>query len=397
MLELSRSKIIINKQVLKNRIVASPVSINKANEDGTVSENIISYFSNLAKNEISMVTIGAVSVSKEGRDTINGMMIGEDKFDDGLVKLSSSIKKYGAKACLQLFHVGAQGNTKLSNERLVGPSEYVVPDIGIQCEVLTKNEIEKIENDFVRGILKAYKAGFDFIEIHMAHGYLLHQFLSPYLNKREDEYGGSEENRLRIIKNIFKKLEKYNFIDNIGARVTGDDFLDNGLNIKKIKNLINFLDSKKICYYSVTAGIYETAKQKYINMKKGSYWDYSRELKLITSTPVIAQGNIMTLNEGELILKEKKGDMYSMAQALIADPRLVIKTFNNQENEVFNCLAHIKIGSCHRCRYVKQKDHSFDCVTPSAWRPIEEQSSKKKKDISFWKKTIETLRKNEKK
>ena len=132
-------------------------------------------------------------------------------------------------------------------------------------------------------------------------------------------------------------------------------------------------------------------------MKRGTYWEYSGELKKITNTPVIAQGNIMSILEGENILKNKKGDMFAMCQALIADPELVKKSFSGKSEDVFNCLAHIKVGSCHRCRYLKQKNLNFDCVTPVAWRPVDKLISDKErnKDIDFWRKTVERLKKEE--
>ena len=390
-----KQEIFLGKTKLRNRIASSPVSINKATLKGEVTDDIISFFSNLAKNNLGMVTIGATAVSTEGGDTRNGMHIGQNIHLPGLRELSDSIKKEGAVACLQIFHVGAQGNTALSDQRVVGPSEYIVPDIGIQAEVLTIKEIKKIEEDFVKAIIQADEAGFDLIEIHMAHGYLLHQFLSPHTNKRDDSYGGSEENRMRIIKNILNDSRVEHLTYKLGARVTGDDFLKEGLNIKKIKKLIKFLDSKNFAYYSVTAGIYESAKQKYISMKRGSYWDYSKKLKEITSTPVISQGNITSLLEGEEILKQKQGDIISMAQALIADPMLVTKSFKGEEKNIYNCLAHIKLGSCHKCRYIKQKNNNFDCVTPGSWRPVSELDKKERdKDLQFWKKTVEALKEN---
>ena len=397
MYELSKSKIKVGDIILKNRTVSSPVSINMANKDGTVSKNIVSYFSNLAKNDLAMVTVGAVSVSNEGGDTYNGMHAGKKIHFQGLKNLCDSIKKYDAAATLQLFHVGAQGNTNYSNQRVVGPSKYIVPDIGIEAEVLTIKEIKKIEDEFVEGIYQAYEADYDFIELHLAHGYLLHEFLSEHTNKRKDDYGGSEENRFRIIKNILNKLNSSKIKKKLAARVTGDDFTEKGLNIKKIKNLITYLDENDFAYYTVTAGIYETAKQKYLNMKRGTYWEYSSELKKITNTPVIAQGNIMSISEGENILKNKKGDMFAMCQALIADPKLVKKSFSERSESVFNCLAHIKVGSCHRCRYLKQKNLTFDCVTPAAWRPVDKLISDKErnKDIDFWRKTVERLKKEE--
>jgi len=386
---LSFSKTAIGNIKLKNRIVSSAVSINMANEDGTISEHIISYFSNLAKNNVGLVIVGAAAVTEEGKVTKNEIHIGERSFD-GLKKLSDSIKSYDSASCLQVGHVGAQGNPKISNKRIVGPSKYISPDIGVECEVLTKEEIIEIEDKFVEGILIAEKAGFDFIEIHLAHGYLLHEFLSDHTNHRADEYGGSQKNKLRIIKNIFDKLKNKIDFKKIGARISGNDFLPNGLNIEKNKPLVNLLDGYGISYYFVTAGIYETAAHKYTTMKVGDYWNYAFQLKSLTKTPVIAQGNITSVAIGEKILQQQKGDLFGMCQALIADPELITKTINSKEENVFKCLAHIKVGSCHRCRYLKQKSFTYTCVTPSAW-----QSSKKiytrEKDLLFWKETIKKL------
>ena len=130
-------------------------------------------------------------------------------------------------------------------------------------------------------------------------------------------------------------------------------------------------------------------------MKKGAYWEYAKELKKITNTPVMAQGGITCLEEGENILKNKQGDFWGMAQALIADPQLVTKTIENREDEIYNCLAHLKIGSCHRCRYLKQKNLDFACVTPGSWTPDltnKVNLSKRNKDIDSWKKIIKTIK-----
>ncbi len=393
-MQLSKQPIKLGNLDIRNRTVSSPLGINMANEDGSVTENIISYFSNLAKNDLGIVTVGAVAVSDEGGDTHNTMHAGKINHFSGLKKLSDSIKNFGARSCIQLFHVGAQGNTHYSGQPVVGPSKYTVPDIGIEAEVLSIKEINRIENEFINSIHQAHEVGFDLIEIHMGHGYLIHQFLSDHTNKRTDEYGGNENNRMRFITNIIESIKDKNIKEKLAARVTGNDFTPKGLDIDKIKNLIEYLDSNSFSYYTVTAGIYETAKQKYINMKKGSYWEYSKKLKQITNTPVVAQGNIMSIAEGEDIIKNGKGDLFGMCQALIADPELVKKSFNHQEDKVFNCLAHVKVGSCHRCRYLKQKNLTFDCVTPAAWRPVDQVISDKErlKDLEFWKKTIEKLK-----
>jgi 2,4-dienoyl-CoA reductase-like NADH-dependent reductase (Old Yellow Enzyme family) len=390
----SFSEIQINKSTLKNRICASPISLNMATTTGQITGEILSYFENLADGDLGLIIVGNACVSNIGKGAKNEIVIGQNDKFDGIKKLSEIIKYNGSKSCIQIAHCGAQGNTKYSGEIVVGPSEYTVPTIGIKSKSLNINEIKSIEEEYISAIIQADKAGFDFIEIMMAHGYLIHQFLSEHTNKREDDYGGSEENRLRFIKNIFEKINNYVDLKKIAVRITGDDYLENGLNINKLKFLINYLNKKEISYYAVTAGIYETAPQKYTHMKKGCYWDYAKQLKEHTKIPIMAQGNITTISEGEEILKKKQADFWGMGQALIADPKLVKKTINKNEDEVYMCLAHIKVGSCHRCRYLKQKDKDFACVTPGSWSPNlnnKINANKRKKDINFWKKIINNL------
>lgn len=389
--KLAFEPIKLGKKIVKNRIVSSALSINQANDDGSISNNIISFFKNLSKNNVGLIVVGGASISHEGRVTKNEIHIEDKQSLSDLKKLSDIIKKFGAASCIQICHVGAQGNPKLSGHRIVGPSKYISPDIGVECDVLKIKEIELIEEQYKNAIFTANLAGFDFFEIHMAHGYLLHEFLSEHTNKRTDKYGGTEENRLRIIKNIFNKISKEIDFQKIGVRISGDDYVEKGLNIKKLKPLIKLLDNYKIAYYSVTAGLYETAKQKYINMKNGNYWEYSKYLKTITDTKVIVQGGISDIDTGEKLLKNKNGDLFGMAQALIADPEIVTKSLNGNQDQICFCLAHLKVGACHRCRYLKQKDNSFACVTPVSWRPKGAKSTQKK-DIEFWKKTLSKLK-----
>jgi 2,4-dienoyl-CoA reductase-like NADH-dependent reductase (Old Yellow Enzyme family) len=393
--KLSLSPIKLGKTILKNKIVNTPTGINMSQKNGVITDTEIDYFSNLSKNNIGMVIVGNATVSNVGKGAPNEIVIGKPIHFNQLKKLANTIKNNGSVACIQIAHKGAQGNTKYTGERVVGPSKYIVPDIGIEAEVLTIDEIKNIENEYVNAIIQSDKAGFDFIEIMAAHGYLMHQFLSEHTNKREDEYGGSENNRLRFLRNILEKVKNKIDTSKLSAKVTGNDFLPKGLNFKKIGFLINLLDEYKFAYYQVTAGIYETAKQKYIHMKKGAYWEYAKELKKLTKTPVMAQGGITSLEEGENILKNKQGDFWGMAQALIADPQIVTKTIDNKEDEIYNCLAHLKIGSCHRCRYLKQKNLDFACVTPGSWTPDLTNKinlSKRNKDIDSWKKIIKSIR-----
>ena len=201
-------KIKIGKKMLKNRIISSPISINMAEKEGYVSENIINYFRNLGKSGVGMVTIGAVAVSKQGNDTKNGMIVGPKQYDKGLKKLSKSVKNTGAKVSLQIYHVGSQGNPKHNFQQIIGPSGYTLPVVGVRSKALIISEINNIEKDFCNALIAGYKNGFDFIELHLAHGYLLHEFLCNFFNKRKDKYGGNFNNRFRNLSNILNKTYK---------------------------------------------------------------------------------------------------------------------------------------------------------------------------------------------
>lgn len=389
-IDFTFKKFKLGNVILRNRIISSPISINMANRYGHVSKNIISFFSNLGNSGVGMVTIGAASVSQEGNDTKNGMVVGSKKFEKGLKLLSRSVKKTGSKVSLQIYHVGAQGNPKHNGQEIIGPSSYFFPVIGTKVRALTVNEILKIEKQFIAALISGYRSGFDFLELHLAHGYLLHEFLSNFFNKRRDIYGGSFENRLSIVLNIIEGAYRIcpELKGKIGFRISANDYLKNGFDLKIAKKLIYKLDVYKPAYYVITAGQYETAKQKYIDMKKGKYWKYAKTIKKVTNTPVIAQGGITNLYVGDRLLREHYCDLYGMAQSLIADPQLINKTIKKKENKIIPCMAHVKIGSCHRCRYLKQKDQTFSCITPTSWTPPLKNISEKdrKKDLKIWEK-----------
>ena len=164
----------------RNRLICSPISTNSSTDDGEVTPSTIDFYATMGRAGCGMVTVGAAAVSPEGISTRNCMRVGPKRYEQGLRKLAATIRATGAISSLQIFHVGAQGNTEYTDQPVLGPSPYVCPDIGIRAVEQTVSQIEAIEEDFVTAILSALHCGFDFVELHLAHGYLLHEFLSPY-------------------------------------------------------------------------------------------------------------------------------------------------------------------------------------------------------------------------
>lgn len=372
-LQAVMTSIQVADRVIRNRLVCSPISTNSSSEDGKVTPGTIDFYATMGKVGCGMVTVGAAGVSPEGISTRNCMRVGPESYESGLRELASAIRVTGAISSLQIFHVGAQGNTDYSGQPVLGPSPYVCSDIGILATELTVSQIETIEDDFVAAILSALRCGFDFVELHIAHGYLLHEFLSPHFNHRRDIYGGCEDNRLRVIRNIMVKLHDCDptALRRIGARISGNDFLPDGLTIEKNRPLVSLFDSYGIAYWCVSAGIYKTARLKYTHMAQGEYWEYARRLKSITHTPVIAQGGIRSLYKAGEIIRTGISEMVGMAQALIADPELISKTLAGKASQVISCTE------CGRCRYIKRKVEwkrkkklTFDCVRPEGYHPL---------------------------
>jgi len=352
------SPIKIGASTSANRIVCSPISINRADGRGHVSDDIVEFYTAMGKSGAGLVTIGASAVSPEGGSTTNGMRVGPQEFEPGLRRLASSVRETGALCSLQIFHVGAQGNTAYSGQPVLGPSAYTCPDIGIEARELSIAEIERIENDFAEAILSGLRAGFDFVEIHAGHGYLLHEFLAPFFNRRTDRYGGGVENRMRIFHNIVEKVRNHdpNAFQRVGLRISGNDFVDGGMTIEANRPLVEFMEAQGAAYWVVSAGIYETAPKKYEHMKNGDYYRYAAELSAIAKGIVVAQGGVRDVVKMAEILQAKNSDMVGMAQALIADPEILKKAFFGRADEIVPCVE------CGRCRYIKRKDLFFDCV-----------------------------------
>ncbi|MBF0129122.1 MAG: NADH:flavin oxidoreductase [Alphaproteobacteria bacterium] len=345
---------------MRNRIVCSPISINLADGRGHVSDFVVQFYAMMGKTGVGMVTIGASSVSPEGGSTNTGTHVGKPEFEPGLRRLADAVRETGALSSLQIFHVGAQGNTAYSGQPVLGPSAYVCPDIGIMAHPLEPEDIARIEDEFVDAVISGLNCSFDFVELHLAHGYLLHQFLSPYFNHRTDRYGGSPGNRLRIMEAIAEKLARREpaALRRIGCRISGNDFLPDGMTIESNRPVVDLLEALGCAYWVVSAGIYDTAKQKPIHMARGDYWRYAGELRRFARAPVVAQGGIRSLETGARILRDGQGDLIGLAQALIADPLIIEKSAAGRSSEVVPCLE------CGRCRYLKRKDLTFDCVRP---------------------------------
>ncbi|MDO9517545.1 MAG: NADH:flavin oxidoreductase [Methanosarcinaceae archaeon] len=357
---------------LKNRIVFPAYHSNFSNADGSVSDKLIDFYNAIAKGGCALIFTGAIVVSSDSVAFDRVMRIDDDRYISGLSKLFSEIEKNGAVPAVQLIHYGRQALNAVTGHDLIAPSAIPCPlmsqfDPNYHVREMTLADIERVRNDFINATVRAADAGVKVVEIHAAHGYLLNEFLSPYSNYRKDDYGGSLENRIRLIVEILEGIRsKLGSKIAISVRVSGDEFVDGGLKPSDYKEIIPILEHAGMDMLDVSVGVYESA-EKIIpapDLGKEPFVDIAAELKQYATVPVCTVGSILSLSAAESIISSGKADLVAIGRAQVADYELVNKSLAGRENEIRQCTQ------CGKCISASTGDPEMYCiVNPSLKRP----------------------------
>ncbi len=328
---------------LKNRLIMPPMATGFGNPDGTVSEKLISYYERRAKGGVGLIIIEATSIHPLGIGFPGGLGIWDDKFIPELRELARRVKKNGARCAIQLFHAGRQTRSKIIGAQPVAPSPVPWFPMGEMPRELSSEEIEELVEMFGEGARRARDAGFDAVEIHGAHGYLICQFLSPSSNKRKDEWGGNTYEKrakfaIECIRNAIKKAgSDFTFL----FRVSADEFVGDGLKIEETEKIVSLLEKEGISAVHISGGCYSSAWMVIPPMfvKNGCYVPFSERIKKSVKIPVIVAGRINSPLLAEEIIREGKADMVSIGRALIADPDIINKFRDGREDEIRFCIG----------------------------------------------------------
>lgn len=317
-----------NNVVLRNRIVMSPMTTWSANNDQTVSNAEVNYYGARAKS-VGMVITGSSHVQENGVGFANELGAYDDRFIPGLTKLADAIKTGGAKAILQLNHAGDKALPQFINNGDVVSSSAVpaleTPFAPAQTpRALQENEILQVIQAFGAATKRAIQAGFDGIEIHGAHGFLIQNFLSPHYNQRTDQWGGSLDNRLRFamavvdeIKSTVAKYADEKFI--IGYRITLEEPESDGLRLRDTEELIERLIDKNIGYLHLSLGDALTNHSR-VNDDNEPYIE--KIAKLVNQrVPLMAAGSLNSLDRMDAALNSGL-DLVAVGQTLVANPDL---------------------------------------------------------------------------
>lgn len=318
------------KVQLKNRLVMPPMATAKSDDDGKVSKDVLDYYEEKSKGGyISLIIIEHSYVSLDGKASKNQLSIADDSCVENLKKLADVIHKNGSKAVMQINHSGSLARKEVI-ENPVGPSPVLNPrklNDSIPRE-LTREEIQEIVGNFKAAALRVKAAGFDGVEIHSAHGYLLNQFLSPLTNKRTDEYGGNIRGRIKIHIEIIKAVREAVGSDYpILLRLGASDYTDGGTTIDDSKIAAQSFEKAGVDIIDITGGFCGFILPD--NNEQGYFSSLSLAVKNVVKIPVILTGGITNASAAEKLLKEGKADFIGVGRAIMNDSKWAKKAIES--------------------------------------------------------------------
>ncbi len=330
------SKITVGGKELKNRLTMAPLYLGYAGEGGTVSGLFIDHYRLMAKSGVGMVVVENATVDYPiGSGSNRTLRADTDENMEGLTRLANTIKEQGAVACQQINHAGRFAAIA---DPPLAPS--AVQTFGRMPKALSKDEMRKIARKFAEAAVRVKKAGFDMVELHGGTGYLLSSFISPRTNKRDDEYGGSLDNRQRFPLEVVREVKASVGDFPVGYRFLADEWLPDGLKVSESVLYAKALAAAGVAYISVMGGTYESFFLPDVlqaSRKDGYMVDLAAAVKTAVAVPVIAAGRISSGAFAESVITEGKADLIGLARVLWADPEWPSKVKEGREDEIIHC------------------------------------------------------------
>lgn len=353
------SEIQIGNLTLKNRVAFAPIENGYANAGGMITERLIRFFEKCAQNECGLVFTGSVAVDFDGKGVPSQLEIFDETRLPGLRELVERLHKKGCKAATQLYHAGRQiGHDNLFTPIAPSPVNCKLFENLAPPKEMDKADLERIREKFRISTKRALDMGFDLIEIHFAHGYLLHSFLSPYSNQRTDEYGGSPENRMRYPLEILKTvIEEVNGKVPVGVRLSVEEYLEGGLGFEEAIDICKAVQTAGADVLSVSAGSYDSMEYMIqpMHVPAGFLRGYARKLKEILSIPVMVAGRLNTAELIRDVIEKDDADIVAVGRGFIADPEVIRKIKENRDEEIRCCTGCNQgcLGRIFICKDVK--------------------------------------------
>lgn len=344
---------------LKNRMVVSAMVTNYCTPDGMATEKFIAYHEHKAKGGWGLIITEDYAVTPTAGGFKNLPGLWEDAQIESHWELTRRVHEAGGRIAAQIYHAGRETTSQVTGEQPVAPSAVREPSMPETPRELSVAEIHELVQQFGDCARRAKEAGFDAVEVHGAHGYLVGAFASPFSNKRSDEYGGTIRNRARfgmeIIRNIKEKCgEDYPVI----YRISSVEYVPGGLEIEESKVIARLMEEAGADCIHCSQGVYASTHTIIPPsvFPRAGYVDHAAEMKKAVKIPVIAVGRINDVEIAESVLESGKADLVTMARASLADPELPKKAAEGRYDEILRCIGCLQgcagesgKGKCVRC------------------------------------------------
>ena len=333
----------IGKVRIRNRIISSPMERNYATRDGAVTQRYIDNLVAKAKGGVGLILVESTYVDPRGKGRVYQLGCYDDKLIPGLKRMTDAVHKHGAKIGLELHFGGRQTNSDVTGFQPMAPSSVPCWVSGGEIpREMTVAEIKDMVKKFAEAAERSKRAGFDLVEIHGGHGYLVAQFLSGYSNKRTDEYGGTLEKRMRFPLEVVKAVRDAVGEDfPIAYRLSGDEYIDQGVTLEETVPFATKLEEAGVNLIDVSAGLYETTYiiSQPMDVPLGCNVPLAEEIKRAVNIPVTVVGRINDPAFAENILNEGQADFVSFGRALHSDPDFPQKAREGRLDDICMCIA----------------------------------------------------------
>jgi 2,4-dienoyl-CoA reductase-like NADH-dependent reductase (Old Yellow Enzyme family) len=353
---------------IRNRIVMPPMTTRTADEDGHVTDDTVAYYLARARGGVGLITVEMASPEKAGRHRRREVGIYDDRFLPGLKRLVDEIHRAGAKASIQLGHGGGHTRKDICGETPIAPSAIPHPVYETTFETIVPLEMTKARIDatiaaHAGAAVRARSAGFDCVEIHAAHGYLISQFHAPFENRRGDAYGGSLENRARFGLEVLRAVKAAVPGMPVVYRLSVEDFFPGGLPFEEGKQIAVWAVEAGADALHVTAGHYRSLPSAQVvlppmTFPDATFLDFAAGVKAAVRVPVIAVGRLGDPATATAAVAAGKADFIALGRTLVADPQWVEKLSRGEP--IRRCLA------CNTCINEMRGGARIGCVVNGA-------------------------------
>lgn len=347
---------------LDNRLVRSATWEGMCDPDGRPTKRLAHCYANLARGGVGLIITGYAYVRQDGKQLPGQLGVYDDAAAEELAALVDAVHHESGRLCLQLVHAGGQATAKAAGRQPVAPSAVKVDQFPETPAALAMDEIEPLVACFAAAARRGKEAGFDAVQLHAAHGYLINQFLSPLTNRREDIYGGAVENRCRFLMEVYRAVrsavgKEYPVL----VKLNGDDNLPGGLTLDDALVAARLLDEEGVDAIEVSGGTPASGNQTPVRqgIDKREQEAYNLPLayrvKNVVSCPVMVVGGLRSFEVAEGIVRREEADYVAFARPFIREPHLALRW--REGNEV-----HARCISCNGCFKPGLKEGGIYCV-----------------------------------